>query len=49
VAAERGAAIVRTHDVGPTVRALEVVRAARELAHGAPTATELDAPDPDAP
>jgi len=49
VAAERGAAIVRTHDVGPTVRALEVVRAARELANSAPAASELDASDPDAP
>ena len=29
VAAERGVALVRTHDVGPTVRALALVRAAR--------------------
>ena len=32
VAAERGVALVRTHDVGPTVRALALVRAAQGLA-----------------
>jgi dihydropteroate synthase len=35
VAAERGTALVRTHDVGPTVRALALVRAAQGLANGA--------------
>jgi dihydropteroate synthase len=40
LAAERGAALVRTHDVGPTVRALELVRAAQKVA-SAP-ATEPD-------
>jgi dihydropteroate synthase len=34
VAAERGAALVRTHDVEPTVRALALVRAAQSLANG---------------
>jgi dihydropteroate synthase len=48
IAAERGVALVRTHDVGPTVRALAVVAAAERLAgrpprDGATLATE--APD----
>ncbi len=48
VAAERGVALVRTHDVGPTVRALALVRAAQGLANAPPTvAPELDASDPD--
>jgi len=48
VAAERGAALVRTHDVGPTVRALEVVRAARELANSASGGAEsLEGTNPD--
>jgi dihydropteroate synthase len=46
VAAERGVALVRTHDVGPTVRALEVVRAAQKLA-SAPPAVAPDLADPD--
>ncbi|MGP8075887.1 MAG: dihydropteroate synthase [Thermoplasmata archaeon] len=37
VAAERGVALVRTHDVGPTVRALEVVRGAQKLSNAPPT------------
>ncbi|MGP8158951.1 MAG: dihydropteroate synthase [Thermoplasmata archaeon] len=48
VAAERGVALVRTHDVGPTVRALALVRAAQGLANAPPTVPpELDASDPD--
>ena len=48
VAAERGAAFVRTHDVGPTVRALSLVRAAQKLARAAPAAAgELAASEPD--
>jgi len=48
VAAERGVALVRTHDVGPTVRALALVRAAQGLANAPPTVPpELDAADPD--
>ena len=43
VAAERGVSLVRTHDVGPTVRALALVGAARGLPVGAKTVTpELD-------
>jgi len=43
VAAERGTALVRTHDVGPTVRALALVRAAQGLANGsAAKPPELD-------
>ncbi|MGD0249821.1 MAG: dihydropteroate synthase [Thermoplasmata archaeon] len=48
LAAERGAALVRTHDVGPTVRALQLVRVVRELAerppssHGTLAATDAD-------
>jgi dihydropteroate synthase len=38
VAAERGVALVRTHDVGPTVCALEVVRATQKLSNAPPTA-----------
>jgi len=46
VAAERGAAIVRTHDVAPTVQALALVRAAQRLGAGPnPPASELDEPD----
>jgi len=49
VAAERGAAFVRTHDVGPTVRALSLVRAAQKLAHAPPaTAGDLAGAGPDA-
>jgi dihydropteroate synthase len=49
IAAERGVALVRTHDVGPTVRALQLVRAARELAERPPSSHEaLAATDPDA-
>ncbi len=48
IAAERGVAIVRTHDVGPTVRALTVVEAARRLADRAPATPEpLAATEPD--
>ena len=48
IAAERGVALVRTHDVGPTVRALALVRAAQGLANTSPsvssdlTGSELD-------
>ncbi len=38
IAAERGAALVRAHDVGPTVRALQVVAAAMRQAARPPTA-----------
>jgi dihydropteroate synthase len=49
LAAERGAALVRTHDVGPTVRALQLVRAVRESAEAPPSTGEaLAATDPDA-
>jgi len=49
IAAERGVALVRTHDVGATVRALRLVRVARELAERPPTTAEaLAATDPDA-
>ncbi len=48
VAAERGVAIVRTHDVGPTVRALALVRAAQGLANAsAPVSSELTGSEPD--
>jgi len=36
VAAERGVALVRTHDVGPTIRALALVQAAQRLSSSAP-------------
>ncbi len=36
VAAERGVALVRTHDVGPTVRALSLVQAAQRLTFAVP-------------
>ena len=36
VAAERGVALVRTHDVGPTIRALALVQAAQRLSSAAP-------------
>jgi dihydropteroate synthase len=48
IAAEQGAALVRAHDVGPTVRALAVVEAADRLAArppAAPGALDRDAPD----
>lgn len=49
MAAERGVALVRTHDVGPTVRALELVRAAQRLANAPPAvAHELATSEPDA-
>jgi len=38
LAAERGVALVRAHDVGPTVRALALVAAAARLAGRSPTA-----------
>ena len=48
VAAERGVAIVRTHDVGPTVRALALVRAAQGLANASPpVSSELTGSEPD--
>jgi len=48
LAAERGAALVRTHDVGPTVRALELVRVAREFSERPPSTREaLAATDAD--
>ena len=48
LAAERGAALVRTHDVGPTVRALELLRAAGRTGPAAPPgADDLGAPDED--
>jgi len=48
VAAERGVALVRTHDVGPTVRALALVRAAQGLTNGSSAGTPgLDAGDSD--
>jgi dihydropteroate synthase len=48
LAAERGVAVVRTHDVGPTVRALKLVAAARNLAERPPRTTEaLAATRPD--
>ncbi|HYB77347.1 MAG TPA: dihydropteroate synthase, partial [Thermoplasmata archaeon] len=36
VAAERGVALVRTHDVGPTIRALALIQAAQRLSSAAP-------------
>jgi len=46
IAAERGAALVRTHDVAPTVRALALVRAAQKMANGPPTvAHDLAGPE----
>jgi dihydropteroate synthase len=46
IAAERGVALVRTHDVAPTVRALALVAAADRLAARAPaSAAELLAPE----
>lgn len=48
VAAERGVALVRTHDVGPTVRALSLVRAGQKLANLPPSFShELAATEPD--
>ncbi|MGA8710360.1 MAG: dihydropteroate synthase [Thermoplasmata archaeon] len=47
VAAERGAALVRSHDVGATVRALELVRAAQKLSNAPPAvADDLTGPEP---
>ena len=49
LAAERGVALIRTHDVRPTVQALRMVAAARELAERPPATSEtLPAIDPDA-
>jgi len=46
VAAERGVALVRTHDVAPTVEALALVRAAQRLATGtSSSAPGFDEPD----
>ncbi len=48
LAAERGVALVRTHDVGPTVRALKLVEAGRRFAESPPTTPEaLAATEPD--
>jgi len=48
LAAERGVALVRTHDVGPTVRALALVAAADRLRARPPeTAEALAATEPD--
>ncbi len=48
LAAERGVALVRTHDVRPTVRALALVAAVRGQAARAPAAPgALDASEPD--
>jgi len=48
VAAERGVSLVRTHDVGATVRALALVRAAQKLANAPPAASsDLTATEPD--
>jgi dihydropteroate synthase len=48
VAAERGVALVRTHDVGPTVRALSLVQAAQRLAN-APAPAGVDLADVEPP
>ena len=49
IAAERGVALVRTHDVAPTVQALALVRAAQKLTSGASSpGPELDGPGPEA-
>jgi len=40
LAADRGAAVVRTHDVGPTVRALRLVGRARSMRSTPPTTAE---------
>jgi dihydropteroate synthase len=45
IAAERGAALVRAHDVGPTVRALAVVAAADRAATRPGRSLATDAPD----
>ncbi|HXY47535.1 MAG TPA: dihydropteroate synthase [Thermoplasmata archaeon] len=48
MAAEHGVALIRTHDVSPTVRALKVVAAARALAERPPRTEEaLAASEPD--
>jgi dihydropteroate synthase len=48
VAAERGASLVRTHDVGPTVRALALVRAAHGLGNaGTAKPPELEETEPE--
>ncbi len=46
LAAERGVALVRTHDVGPTVRALALVAAAEREARRAPATAGALATDP---
>ena len=49
LAAERGVALIRTHDVRPTVQALRLVAAARDLAERPPATSEtLPTIDPDA-
>jgi len=48
MAAERGAAVVRTHDVAPTVQALALVRAAQRLGVGT-NLSPSDFEEPDAP
>jgi dihydropteroate synthase len=48
IAADRGVALLRTHDVKPTVLALKVVAAARQFAERPPTTPEaLAASEPD--
>lgn len=48
LAGERGAALVRTHDVGPTVRALRLLDAAQKTAERPPaTRQDLAAAEPD--
>jgi dihydropteroate synthase len=49
IAAERGVALVRTHDVTPTVQALALVTAAQKLSNGAnPPGPDLDGPGSEA-
>lgn len=45
IAALQGASVIRTHDVGPTVRALRLVDAARQQAHHAPPPEVGEGPD----
>ncbi len=48
IAAERGVALVRTHDVGPTVRALRLVESTRRLTEHPPSSGEaLASTEPD--
>ena len=52
LAAERGAAIVRTHDVGPTVRALRLVERLRRMRSAPPATAEglaAGRPEPQSP